>query len=619
MPSNLGLNLGGIMHSFMTLEIIILFVIIVIVILLFALEIFPVDKIAFFIMVSLLLANLISPEEAISGFSSPATITVLALMIIAIGLEDNGVIDWLARGLKKLRGLPLFLMVPVFMFIAGSISAFINTTAVVLVFVKIIDELSAKYDVPGSKLLLPISFAGIIGGSCTLMGTSTNLIVNAEAMKRGVDRFEFFEFSWYGFIFMAITIIVVSLMIGFLPRKKRNNLGTDYDLDEFITKSIIKEDSTLIGRNLGDVFGRDEDSIEVLRLKRKGVVNDHPGPFTTLKEHDQLLLRCNMENLMKLKDSENFIIIKNSENQIESPLDTEAENIEENVQLIEILMLPNSPLIGKSIKSVGWYDLHGAVPLAIRKRRSFIKPGRRIFDKKSDDIELRVGDRLLVEVTENDLQQLRKMDSISILRQYQDINVSTKNKRNLSLGILLLVIGLSAFSIFPILKSALVGCFLMILFKCIDLGKIYSQINWQIIFLLAGMIPLGVAMSNTGADQWISENLLKLFSNKENFLIIGLLFFVTMFLSGFISNNATAIIITPIAITIAADLKMDPKPFILAVLFASNFSFFTPVGYQTNTIIYGMGIYRFKHFFIIGGAVSIILWVVATILLSGKL
>ena len=451
------------------------------------------------------------------------------------------------------------------------------------------------------------------------MGTSTNLIVNAEAIKRGVDRFGFFEFSWLGFIFLIITIVVVSLMIGFLPRAKKNKISSDYNLDEFITKGIISPNSDLIGKNLEEVFGNDEHGIEVLRLKRKGVINDHPGKYTTLKEDDQLLLRCKMEQLIKLRESRDFIIIKNSENEMDSPPDREAENLEENVQLVEILMLPNSPLIGKSIKTVGWYDLHGAVPLAIRKRRSFINPRRRIYDKKSDDIELRVGDRLLVEVTENDLDQLKKMDNISILEQYQDVNVTTKFKRNLSLGILLTVIGLSAFSIFPILKSALIGCFLMILFKCIDLGKIYSQINWQIIFLLAGMIPLGVAMSNTGADQWISENLLKLFSDKQNFMIIGLLFFVTMFLSGFISNNATAIIITPIAITIAANLNMDPKPFILAVLFASNFSFFTPVGYQTNTIIYGMGIYRFKHFFIVGGAVSIVLWIVATMLLSGKL
>ena len=603
----------------MSLEIIILFVLIIIVIFLFALEIFPVDKIAFFIMVSLLLFNLVSPEEAISGFSSPATITVLALMIIAIGLEDNGVIDWLANGLKKLRGLPLFLMVPVFMFIAGGISAFINTTAVVLVFVKIISELTDKYDIPNSKLLLPISFAGIIGGSCTLMGTSTNLIVNAVAMKRGVERFQFFEFTWYGVIFLVITIATVSILIKFLPGKSKSDISSDYDLDEYITRGIISKDSNLIGKNIQEIFGTEAEDIDVIRLKRKGAVNEHPGKYTTLKEGDQLLLRCSIKQLLKLKDSGDIIIIKNiekdnSEENIES-----TESTEDNSQLLEILMLPNSPLIGKSIKTVGWYDLHGASPLAIRKRRNLRNPGRRIFNKESDDIELRVGDRLLVQVSPNDLHELRKMDDIAILEKHEDIKITTKSKRNLSLGILLLVIALSAFSIFPILKSALIGCFLMIFLKCIDLGKIYSQVNWQIIFLLAGMIPLGVAMTNTGADQWISENLLRLFDDKSNIIVIGLLFLVTMFLSGFISNNATAIIIAPIAITIAANLNLDPKPFILAVLFASNFSFFTPVGYQTNTIIYGMGIYKFKHFFLIGGVLSIVLWITATILLSGQL
>jgi len=603
----------------MTLEIIILFTIILIVIFLFALEVFPVDKIAFFIMVSLLITNLISPEEAISGFSSPATITVLALMIIAIGLESNGVIDWLANGLKKLRGLPLFLMIPVFMFIAGGISAFINTTAVVLVFVKIIDELSLKYDIPSSKLLLPISFAGIIGGSCTLMGTSTNLIVNAVAVKRGVEKFSFFEFSWYGGIFLIITVIIVSLMAHFLPKNKKSSISNVYDLDEFITRGIVAKDSELIGKNIGEVFGSENEGIEVIRMKRAAVINEHPGKYTTLKEGDQLLLRCNIEQLIKLKESGDLIIIKKSDLKPGDPEEETEESLEENIQVVELLMLPNSPLIGKSIKTVGWYDLHGAVPLAIRKRRNFRNPGRRIFDKKSDDIELRVGDRLLVEVTENDLEHLSKMDNISILQEHQDIKVTTKWKRNLTFGILLLVIGLSAFSIFPILKSALIGCFLLIFLKCIDLGKIYSQVNWQIIFLLAGMIPLGVAMSNTGADQWISDNLLKLFDDKANFVVIGLLFFVTMFLSGFISNNATAIIIAPIAITIATSLKLDPKPFILAVLFAANFSLFTPVGYQTNTIIYGMGIYKFKHFLLIGGVVSIALWITATILLSGQL
>lgn len=600
----------------MTIDIILVFIILGIVIILFALEVFPVDKIAFFIMVSLLLTRLITPEEAISGFANPATITVLSLMIIAIGLETNGAINWLGNGLKNLKDLPIYIIIPIFMLIAGSISAFINTTAVVIVFIKIITDLSAKYNIPSEKLLLPVSFAGIIGGSCTLMGTSTNLIVNAIAIERGVERFTFFEFTKYGVIFLCITIVIVSLMYKFLPKRGKIDINKDYNLDEYITKVIINKNSDVIGKKIADTFFHDNMEVEILRLKRDGIINDRPGKYTVLKEKDQLLLRCNLENLVKLKEHKGFSVIKDESKKFTLPI-TDAEGLEENIQVVEILMLPNSPLIGKSIRSVGNFDLQGAVPLAIKKRSSFMHPGERVFGKKRDEIELRVGDRLLVEVSAKALSDLGKIENITILQQYQEIEVKKKSKRIISLGILLVVICLSAFSIFPILQSALVGVFLMIFLKCLDLGKAYSQINWQVIFLLAGMIPLGIAMSNSGADMWIANHLLELFTDSSSTIIIGILFLVTMILSGFVSNNATAIIITPIAITIAASMKLDPKPFILAIMFAANFSFFTPVGYQTNTLIYGMGMYKFRHFLIIGGTVSLVLWIVGSLLLSG--
>ncbi|HLV91827.1 MAG TPA: sodium:proton antiporter, partial [Aequorivita sp.] len=194
----------------MTTEIILVFSILIITIFLFAFEVFPVDKIAFFIIASLALTGLVSPEEAISGFSNSATITVLSLLIISIALEDNGVIASMARFLKNLHTLPLFILLPVIMLITGGISAFINTTAVVIVFIKIISELSKRFNLSQAKLLMPISFAGILGGSCTLMGTSTNLIVNSVAKDLGAESFTFFEFSTFGFAFLIVGIIVIT-------------------------------------------------------------------------------------------------------------------------------------------------------------------------------------------------------------------------------------------------------------------------------------------------------------------------------------------------------------------------------------------------------------------------
>ena len=234
----------------MTTEIMLVFSILIITIVLFAFEVFSVDKIAFFIIATHSLTGMVSPEEAISGFSNTATITVLSLLIIALAMEDNGVIGTLAGLLKRMHILPLFILLPGLMLVTGTISAFINTTAVVIVFIKIISELSKRFNLSESKLLMPISFAGILGGSCTLMGTSTNLIVNSVAMDLGAERFSFFEFSRYGVVFLVIGIVVVTIASRWLPKGKKENLETTYELDDFVTTAIINKDSELIGKKL---------------------------------------------------------------------------------------------------------------------------------------------------------------------------------------------------------------------------------------------------------------------------------------------------------------------------------------------------------------------------------
>ena len=216
------------------------------------------------------------------------------------------------------------------------------------------------------------------------------------------------------------------------------------------------------------------------------------------------------------------------------------------------------------------------------------------------------------------------LESISLfeilnLLNLNSILVKSKFKKYFSLAVLILVIGIAASGLLSIMVSALTGVSLLLVTKNLDLKIVYKKINWQIYFLLAGMIPLGFAMHNTQTDVWISENLLSVLSGQPHYITIGSLFMVTMLMSGVISNNATAIMMTPIAIAVSVGMNLDTKPFILAILFAANFSFFTPFGYQTNTLIYGIGNYRFKHFLYIGGILSLILWLLATFLLSNML
>ncbi|MDC7999972.1 SLC13 family permease [Aequorivita todarodis] len=605
----------------MTPEIILVFSILLITIILFAFEVFSVDKIAMLVIASLALTGLVKPEEAISGFSNTATITVLSLMIIALALEDNGVIASLARFLKNLHILPLFLLLPIFMFITGGISAFINTTAVVIVFIKIISELAKRFNVSQSKLLLPISFAGILGGSCTLMGTSTNLIVNSVARDLGAERFSFFEFSFFGLIFLIVGIIIVTITSRWLPNDSKENLQDAYDLENYVTTVVINKDSNLIDKNIEDTFLYKNPEISILKLTRRKQITNAPGRYITLKANDKLLLMCDLETLAQLNEAEGVSVHKTQENHKKKMADENEEESEtkkkqDDLGFVELLILPGSILIGKTLKQLRKQTFQSALPIAIKKRRNIRNTKERLVRKNIEQITIKPGDRLLVEIPRNQISQLYEMENVAVLREHKTKPAVNIRKKSLSFAILLLVVGLAASGILSILVSAITGVCLLLLTRCLDLNDVYHRINWQVIFLLAGMIPLGIAMNNTGADTWISDQLLNVLSGQSNLIVIGLIFLITMLMSSVVSNNATAIIMTPIAIAVAVGLDLSMKPFILSVLFGANFSFFTPMGYQTNTLIYGMGIYKFKHFFIIGGILSIILWVLGTFMLS---
>ncbi|WKX77447.1 SLC13 family permease [Zobellia laminariae] len=598
-----------------------MFCVLLVTVLLFVFEVFPVDKIAFLIIVSLTLLGLVNPEEAISGFSNSATIAVLALMILAIALEENGVINWLASGMGRVKGLPLYVMAPIFMFVTAGISAFISTTAVVIVFIKIVNQLSEKYNVSQSKLLLPISFAGILGGSCTLMGTSTNLIVNSVATDLGAQKLGFFEFSMLGLIFLGISIVYLTLTLHWLPWGKGKNLDEDYNLNSYVTHVHINADSKLVGKTIKESFLFENPDVSLLKLTRNNRVHNSPGKYITFKANDELLLMCDLENLTRINESENLSL-----NEEKYFVPQELSNIKDKKEneldarvFIELLMLPGAQFLGKTLGNLRSSMMQDIVPVAIKKRKTLTNLEERLVRNSMNKLVLKVGDRLLLETSKEKLETINNMENVILLQEFNKVGSNSKYKRYFSLGVLLLVIGLAATGTLSIMVSALTGVCILLLTNNLDLTTVYKKVNWQIFFLLAGMIPLGVAMHNTGADAFISEKLLGFLFDQYGYVVIGTLFFSTMILSAVISNNATAIIMTPISIAVAQGMQLDFKPFILAVMFAANFSFFTPVGYQTNTLIYSLGNYRFSHFLGIGGLLSLILAVVATFLLTNML
>lgn len=603
----------------MTAEIITIFAILLVVMLLFALEVFSIDKIALLIIVVLIWCGLVSPEEAISGFSNTATITILSIMIIALAMEQNGVINWLANGLKKLHAFHLALLIPFYMIISGSISSFISTTAVVIVFIKLMTELSIRYQIPQGKLLLPISFAGILGGSCTLMGTSTNLVVNAVARQLGAERFGFFEFTGYGVIFLIAGVVIVTIAsLWWLPSGKNDNLSRQYHLDQYLTTVTINDGSELAGKRIEETFLYSTGSINILKLIRDDIETKNPGKYIVLKAGDELLLLCKMEDIVQIKKNKEFTVRNEKEQEGDDDKLVKSGDKPKNT-IIELLMLPGAPLLNKKLRDLEEYMIHGALPLAIKKRRKLGNETERLMHVSIDRVSLKVGDRLLVEIPEHKIAEFAPDENMAVLQSFLAPAHYNPTKKYVSFAILLLVITAAATGLATILTATLSGCALLLLTNCLTLTNVYSKINWEIIFLLAGMFPLGIAMHNSGADTWLSEQLINLLQGRNPVFALATIFGVTMFISGLISNNATAVIMTPIAIAFAKGMDLPLRPFILAVLFAANFSFFTPMGYQTNTLIYGMGIYKFKHFLVIGGILSVVLWGLATWLLSGML
>jgi len=578
-------------------------------VILFSLEIFSVDKIAFLILGSLLLFGLVSPEEAISGFSNSASITVLCMMILVIALEENGIIYFLAEKVKRFGNLPLYLSIPAFMLTSGAISAFISTTAVVIVFIKIITSLKKSEKLSSSKLLMPISFAGILGGSCTLLGTSTNILVNSIAVNSGVEGFTFFEFSQYGIAFLITGIIIVTILQKLLPKDTDDTLKDTYHLDAYITTLIVLND----GKALEDYSFYNKEGVLVLRIKKNGRVYNYPQGSLELNKGDKIQIRSDYDNFIKFYNEDNFDLIRYNRPGFSAK---DEANVDENneLKMAELLILPSSNLINKDLKEIYPYQIRGTVPLALKKHQKLISLYPTYAKRLGSTIS--AGDKLLVEGTSEELEKLKGMSNIVLLEEKEIPERKENWKKWVVSLIMLMVIFFASSGIFSILKSVVLGVFAVLLFQVTDLQNIYKKVNWQIYFLLAGMIPLGLAMTNSGADDYISNLLVTNLYGESPTIIIATLILFTMLFSGFVSNNATAIIITPIALSLAQSMNLDPKIFLLSVMFGANFSFFTPVGYQTNALVYGLGIYRFRDFLIIGGILSLVLWLLATFLLT---
>ena len=590
------------------MEIVLTVAVLVLALIAFVAEWFPVDFTAIMVAITLILLKLVTPDEGISGFSNSATITVMAMFILSAGITRTGVIqvvrDWLVRWGGKSPTRQIFVMGA----IVGPITAFINNTAVVAIFLPIVEEWCKQQKVSVSKLLIPLSYATVLGGMITLIGTSTNIVASGVSKKLGYGEFGLFQFTKLGIITFFVGLLYLALFAPrLLPERKPSGGDTvedNYGIRDYVSEIILTPSSSLVGQTLRQSGIQRKFDIDVLEIIHNDIHFPQPLADKILSVGDILLVRASRENLLKIKDEKGAEIladIKFNRANLERELTTGEEKV------AEILILSNSRLIGSNLKDMRFRQRYNATILAIRR-------GEEVIRDRLGTVSLRFGDLLLAQGPKESFIGLQTTRELLVLEE-RNLEGLRTDKAGIAIAIIVGVVVVAAFDLQPILVSSLVGVILMVITGCLKPGEIYGAVRWDIIFLLAGLIPLGIAMDNSGTNEWMAEHLLTFGRHLPGYWILTLFYLATSFLTEILSNNAAVILMIPIAVEVAKNLGLNPLAFMFAVTFAASNSYLTPIGYQTNTMVYAPGGYKFLDFTKVGLPLNLILTVITPLLI----
>ena len=586
----------------MTIEIIIILITLAAAVVLFITEYISVDLAALCVMVVLLLTGILTAEEGLAGFSNEATITIAAMFIISAGLFNTGLVSYIGRKVVKLFHRNFVVAITATMIIVAVISAFINNTPVVAIFLPILLQVSVDTKISASKLLMPLSFASIFGGICTLIGTSTNIVVSSIVTKYDQPPIGMFEFTSIALLFLAAGIVYM-LFIG-IPIIPNRRTGTDltssFGLGEYLTEIILLGNARSVNKELRNAPLITELGLDIIEIKRGEKRIFLPPSSEVLRENDVLRVKCNVEKIKELQERKGIMLKPGAKWKDE-------DIVADDIMLVEAVIAPNSDLIGKTLKQVGFRYRYNATTLAIRHRGKFMH----------DNIagtNLLAGDALLIEVRKTNLDRLKESDDFVVV---SEVSPPTFRKTKILWAIMIItgVVASATFGFLPISVSAIIGSVLLILTGCLSLEQAYKSIDWKIIVLLAGSLSLGLGLEKTGAAKLISSQVINLVGDFGPVAILSAVYLLTLVLTEAMSNNATAALLTPIAIVTANSLGVDPRPFIVTIAFAASLAFMSPVGYQTHLLIYNPGRYRYIDFVRSGGPLDFIFWIMATLLI----
>ena len=589
------------------MDIILLGVIIVIALVLFITELFPIDVTALDVLGLLLIFGLVTPNESLSGFSNPAVITIGCLFIMSYALQKSHVLEYVIININKIIDKSQTLGMAVYLFCIGIASAVVNNTAIVAIFMPVTIRLADKYNISPSKVLIPLSYAAILGGTLTLVGTSTNLIVNSVLVdSRPELSLGMLEFAKFGIIKFTIGLIYI-FTIGhrLLPsRVAISSSITNYSLDGYLTEFKINEDSPLCGKTLLDRKINENYDVIVLDVLRGGEIITSNLRSLVLKQDDVLFVKGSFDNFQRLKEIENLSLLTDVKL-------TQEELEQEDHILAECLITDNSELIGQTLQEANFRRSFGSFVLAIRREGEVIR-------RKLAQFILKPFDTLLVYGPQDRINQLASREGFIVLGK---VNASLDSHPLwwLSIFTILFAVVMAIFKIIPIVVGVILGVIALLLARVITPNEAYSSVHWQVIIVIAAFLPMGAAIQKTGLDNDIGlfiTNIVSMFPDHLiPYILLAVIYLITMLLTEIASNVATAIIMTPITLKLAEQASYEPLPFIFAVCYAASASFITPVGYQTNLMVFGPGGYKYSDYIKVGLPLGLILWIVSVIVI----